>query len=55
VSDLRLDVSSEASGWLVRFVHPGFAILKPFVPRLAGFLGLMLGLLRLSPPEPGAG
>ena len=37
---------SEASGWLVRFVHPGFAILKP-VSFLASqvFLGLMLGLL----------
>jgi hypothetical protein len=37
---------SEASGWLVRFVHPGFAILKP-VTFLASqaFLGLMLGLL----------
>jgi len=37
---------SEASGWLVRFVHPGFAILKP-VAFLASqsFLGLMLGLL----------
>jgi hypothetical protein len=37
---------SEASGWLVRFVHPGFAILKP-VAFLASqaFLGLMLALL----------
>jgi len=37
---------SEASGWLVRFVHPAFAILKP-VAFLASqaFLGLMLGLL----------
>ena len=37
---------SEASGWLVRFVHPGFAILKP-VAFLASqaFLVLMLGLL----------
>jgi len=37
---------SEASGWLVRFVHPGFAVLKP-VSFLASqaFLGLMLGLL----------
>ena len=37
---------SEASGWLVRFVHPGFAILKPaaFLASQA-FLGLMLGLL----------
>ena len=37
---------SEASGWLVRFVHPGFAILKPvaFFASQA-FLGLMLGLL----------
>lgn len=37
---------SEASGWLVRFVHPGFAILKP-VAFLASqaFLALMLGLL----------
>lgn len=29
----------ELSGWLVRFVHPGFAILK-----VAGFLGLQTGL-----------
>ncbi|MFN7986880.1 MAG: hypothetical protein U0529_05375 [Thermoanaerobaculia bacterium] len=37
---------SEASGWLVRFVHPGFALLKP-VSFLASqaFLGLMLALL----------
>lgn len=37
---------SEASGWLVRFVQPGFAILKP-VAFLASqaFLVLMLGLL----------
>ncbi len=37
---------SEVSGWLVRFVHPGFAILKPvaFLTSQA-FLGLMLGLL----------
>ena len=37
---------SEGSGWLVRFVHPGFAILKPaaFLASQA-FLGLMLGLL----------
>jgi hypothetical protein len=37
---------SEASGWLVRFVHPGFALLKP-VAFLASqaFLALMLGLL----------
>jgi hypothetical protein len=37
---------SEASGWLVRFVHPGFAILKPaaFLASQA-FLGLMLALL----------
>jgi hypothetical protein len=37
---------SEVSGWLVRFVHPGFAALKP-VAFLASqaFLGLMLGLL----------
>ena len=37
---------SEASGWLVRFVHPGFAVLKP-VAFLASqaFLGLMLALL----------
>jgi hypothetical protein len=37
---------SEASGWLVRFIHPGFAMLKP-VTFLASqaFLGLMLGLL----------
>jgi apolipoprotein N-acyltransferase len=37
---------SETSGWLVRFVHPAFAILKP-VAFLASqaFLGLMLGLL----------
>lgn len=37
---------SEGSGWLVRFVHPAFAILKP-VAFLAfqAFLGLMLGLL----------
>jgi hypothetical protein len=37
---------SEAAGWLVRFVHPGFAILKPatFLASQA-FLGLMLGLL----------
>ncbi|MBI5445142.1 MAG: hypothetical protein HY900_28520 [Deltaproteobacteria bacterium] len=37
---------SEASGWLIRFVHPGFAILKPaaFLASQA-FLGLMLGLL----------
>lgn len=37
---------SEASGWLVRFVHPGFAFLKPasFLASQA-FLGLMLGLL----------
>ena len=37
---------SEGSGWLVRFVHPGFAILKPvaFLTSQA-FLGLMLGLL----------
>lgn len=37
---------SEASGWLVRFVHPGFAILKPVAFLAAqAFLGLMLGLL----------
>lgn len=37
---------SEATGWLVRFVHPGFALLKP-VAFLASqaFLALMLGLL----------
>ena len=37
---------SEASGWLVRFVHPGFAVLKPmaFLASQA-CLGLMLGLL----------
>jgi hypothetical protein len=37
---------SEGAGWLVRFVHPAFAILKP-VSFLAfqAFLGLMLGLL----------
>jgi hypothetical protein len=37
---------SEGSGWLVRFVHPGFAVLKPvaFLSSQA-FLGLMLGLL----------
>jgi hypothetical protein len=29
----------EASGWLVRFVHPGFAVLK-----IAAFLGLQVGL-----------
>jgi len=39
-------VLSEASGWLVRFVHPAFAILTPaaFLASQA-FLGLMLGLL----------
>mgnify|MGYP001128203596 len=37
---------SEASGWLVRFVHPGFAFLKPVAFLSAqAFLGLMLGLL----------
>jgi len=37
---------SEGSGWLVRFVHPGFAVLKPvaFLSSQA-FLGLMLALL----------
>jgi hypothetical protein len=37
---------AEASGWLVRFVHPGFAILKPasFLASQA-CLGLMLGVL----------
>lgn len=37
---------SEGSGWLVRFVHPGFAVLKPvaFLSSQA-FLGLMLSLL----------
>jgi len=29
----------ELAGWLVRFAHPGFAVLK-----VAGFLGLQLGL-----------
>jgi hypothetical protein len=29
----------ELAGWLVRFVHPGFAVLK-----VAGFLGLQLGM-----------
>lgn len=37
---------SEGAGWLVRFVHPGLALLKP-VAFLASqaFLALMLGLL----------
>jgi hypothetical protein len=37
---------SEGAGWLVRFVHPGFAVLKPaaFLASQA-FLALMLGLL----------
>ena len=37
---------SEGTGWLVRFVHPAFAVLKP-VAFLASqaFLALMLGLL----------
>ena len=37
---------SEGTGWLVRFVHPAFALLKP-VAFLASqtFLALMLGLL----------
>ena len=32
----------EGSGWLVRFVHPGFAVLK-----VAAFLGLQAGLATL--------
>ena len=37
---------SEGTGWLVRFVHPAFAVLKP-IALLASqaFLALMLGLL----------
>lgn len=37
---------AEAAGWLVRFVHPAFAVLKP-VAFLASqaFLGLLLALL----------
>ncbi len=37
---------SEASGWLVRFVHPGFAVLKPAAFLVSqAFLALMLVLL----------
>ena len=37
---------SEATGWLVRFVHPGFAVLKPAAFLVSqAFLFLMLGLL----------
>ena len=32
-------LAGEISGWLVRFVHPGFAILK-----IASFLGLQIGM-----------
>lgn len=37
---------SEASGWLVRYVHPGFAILKPVAFLVSqAFQALMLALL----------